>query len=302
MAPPNSLPKWALTSFPGSGVTWTRQMIEGLTGIYTGSVHLLDPAPYKDKCNILQNPPPPKKNTEISMRFIAIENAGFGVVDDPFCNCTIIDKDHEATETFFGKRHYLQLLHEEVRTHCTILRYPFCIFPIDSVEFEVLDISAEELVYYAHSYFINRFYSNINQEYSNIINTTYNYRGVLLLRNPMDVVFTYRHCMLEGKVGVAALEAFRGPEWDEIVNFVAFAWADHAIRWIEQIKNGTVVFYENLLGDNAQLELERFLEAMDFKPWPIDPDRMRCTLAHRHHGDYKRVDKPRYLTRTFALN
>ncbi len=25
-------PKWALTSFPGSGVTWTRQLIEGATG------------------------------------------------------------------------------------------------------------------------------------------------------------------------------------------------------------------------------------------------------------------------------
>ena len=25
-------PKWALTSFPGSGVTWTRQLIEGVTG------------------------------------------------------------------------------------------------------------------------------------------------------------------------------------------------------------------------------------------------------------------------------
>lgn len=28
----HSLPTWALTSFPGSGVTWTRQLIEGVTG------------------------------------------------------------------------------------------------------------------------------------------------------------------------------------------------------------------------------------------------------------------------------
>ena len=29
LAERDSLPKWALTSFPGSGVTWTRQLIEG---------------------------------------------------------------------------------------------------------------------------------------------------------------------------------------------------------------------------------------------------------------------------------
>lgn len=45
LAKRDSLPKWALTSFPGSGVTWTRQMIEGITGIYTGSVHEQDPSP-----------------------------------------------------------------------------------------------------------------------------------------------------------------------------------------------------------------------------------------------------------------
>ena len=48
----NSLPKWALTSFPGSGVTWTRQMIEGLTGIYTGSVHVGDPLPFREDRNL----------------------------------------------------------------------------------------------------------------------------------------------------------------------------------------------------------------------------------------------------------
>ena len=45
LAERNSLPKWALTSFPGSGVTWTRQLIEGVTGIYTGSVYLGDSFP-----------------------------------------------------------------------------------------------------------------------------------------------------------------------------------------------------------------------------------------------------------------
>ncbi|EFX88990.1 hypothetical protein DAPPUDRAFT_233913 [Daphnia pulex] len=223
MAKRNSLPKWALTSFPGSGVTWTRQMIEGLTGIYTGSVHVRDPLPYRE-------------DNEENM----------GITDNPFCGCTLIDKDHEATSGIFERKQYLELLHVK--------------------------------------------------EYSQIINVTYNYRGVLLLRNPMDVVFAHQNHLLVGKFNTAPTEAFRGPEWDELVETVAYAWANHAIRWIEQIKQGTVIFYENLLGDDAQLELERLLDSMDFQPRPVDTNRMRCTLAHRDKSEYKRSNKTRLTT------
>ncbi|EFX88991.1 hypothetical protein DAPPUDRAFT_233912 [Daphnia pulex] len=220
LAERDSLPKWALTSFPGSGVTWTRQMIEGITGIYTGSVHEQDPSP------------------------VQVEGLGIdllGITDDPFCGCTIIDKDHEATITVKGLVDYFRLLHLE--------------------------------------------------GYSEIFRKDYGYRGVLLLRNPMDVVFTYRHWQLAGKVGKAPLESFQGPQWHKVVEFVAYAWADHAIRWIEQIEKGTVIFYEQLLGQNASIELERLLDAMDFKPRPVDPSRMRCTLDHRDRTDHKRLNK-----------
>lgn len=107
----------------------------------------------------------------------------------------------------------------------------------------------------------------------------------------MDVVFTYRHWQLAGKVGKAPPEAFQGPQWENVVKFVAYAWADHAIRWIEQIEKGTVIFYEQLLGQNASFELERLIDAMDFKPRPVDPSRMRCTLDHRDRTDHKRLNK-----------
>ena len=35
----NSLPPTRLISFPGSGNTWIRYLIEGATGIFTGSVY-----------------------------------------------------------------------------------------------------------------------------------------------------------------------------------------------------------------------------------------------------------------------
>lgn len=108
----------------------------------------------------------------------------------------------------------------------------------------------------------------------------------------MDVVFTYRNWQLAGKVGKAPPEAFKGPDWDELVDTVAYVWADHAIRWIEQIKNGTVIFYEKLLGQHADKELERMLVAMHFHP--VNPDRMRCALKHRDRTDHKRANKTRW--------
>ena len=37
-----------------------------------------------------------------------------GITDDPFCGCTIIDKDHEATITGKGIEDYFRLLYLEV--------------------------------------------------------------------------------------------------------------------------------------------------------------------------------------------
>ena len=109
----------------------------------------------------------------------------------------------------------------------------------------------------------------------------------------MDVVFTYRHWQHGGKVGIAPPEAFEGPKWEETIDYVAYTWADHAIRWIEQIKNGTVLFYERLMGVTAETELVRLLNVLNFHP--IDPDRMRCALAHRNRTDYKRQNNTRYI-------
>lgn len=127
--------------------------------------------------------------------------------------------------------------------------------------------------------------------YTDQIRLDYGYRGILLLRNPMDVVFTYRNWQYAGKVGKAPPEAFSGPAWDEVVDFVAYAWADHAIRWIEEIKQGTVIFYENLLGQNATKELERMLKAMNFRK--RDSNRLKCALKYRSRTDHKRMNKTR---------
>ncbi|KAI9562685.1 hypothetical protein GHT06_010139 [Daphnia sinensis] len=203
-----SLPKWALTSFPGSGVTWTRQLIEGVTGIYTGTAY---------------------GSTEPSI----VDGNHHGNEAEHDCGCTIVIKDHGYPET-----------------------YPF----IDT-------------------------------------EGPYKNRGILLLRNPFDALFTFSHFLWSGnnQKGTVSPNVFNGTEWDEYISYVAEEWAEHADRWIRNIKHGTVIFYERLLQD-TESELRRLLKAINFVDAnhpPVDPERMRCTLKHKNRLDRKRSNKPK---------
>ena len=124
--------------------------------------------------------------------------------------------------------------------------------------------------------------------YAEKIRDDYNYRGILLLRNPIDVAITFRHFLDGGQTGTAHPVAFRGSSWDEFLEAVATSWADHAIRWIEGIRNGTVIFYE-MLQREPETELNRLLRAIHFPA--ASNERMRCTIAHRNRTDRRRMNK-----------
>ena len=131
-----------------------------------------------------------------------------------------------------------------------------------------------------------------------VIRENYQHRGILLLRNPIDALFSFVHYLMAGQdqIGTVSLLAkFKGPQWNCYVNYVTFAWADHTIRWIQNIQNGTVIFYEKLLLEDTEAELNRLLRAINFTDPhhpPVDPDRMRCTLKHKNRMDRKRLKKP----------
>ena len=131
-----------------------------------------------------------------------------------------------------------------------------------------------------------------------VIRENYQHRGILLLRNPIDALFSFVLYLMAGQdqIGTVSLLAkFKGPQWNSYVNYVTFAWADHAIRWIQNIQNGTVIFYEKLLLEDTEAELNRLLRAINFTDPhhpPVDPDRMRCTLKHKNRLDRKRLKKP----------
>jgi hypothetical protein len=125
----------------------------------------------------------------------------------------------------------------------------------------------------------------------------YDNRGILLLRNPMDALFPFAHFL--GSSGnhtgaVVSSNDFKGPQFDNYVDYVADTWADHAMGWIENIQIGTVLFYERLLLEDTSAELERLLNVIHFsdpRHPPIDPKRMRCTLSHKNRMDRKRIPK-----------
>ena len=97
------------------------------------------------------------------------------------------------------------------------------------------------------------------------------------------------------QIGAVSPGNFNGPQWNSYVDYVTYAWADHAIRWIQNIQNGTVIFYEKLLLEDTETELNRLLRAIDFTDPhhpPVDPDRMRCTLKNKNRMDRKRLKKP----------
>jgi hypothetical protein len=126
---------------------------------------------------------------------------------------------------------------------------------------------------------------------------TYENRGILLLRNPIEVLFTFGHYLWSGndQKGIVSEKLFTGKDWEKHLNNVAFEWAEHANYWIENIKNGTVIFYELLLKDTEK-ELNRLLRSINFidpQNPPVDPERMRCTLQHKNRADRKRPRKPK---------
>ncbi|XP_057368665.2 sialate:O-sulfotransferase 1-like [Daphnia carinata] len=221
-------PKWALTSFPGSGVTWTRQLIEGVTGIYTGTVYGRAESPI-------------------------VLTGHHGNTADLDCECTILIKDHD------------------------VLLPDFASFPTLTNNL----VKANET----------------KKNRGPIRSFLYGNRGILLLRNPMDALFTFAHFLGSSgnHTGVVPEKDFLGPQWDKYIDYVADTWADHAVGWIENIQNGTVIFYERLLLEDTAAELKRLLNVINFvdphHP-PVDPERMRCTLLHKDRKDHKRTKKP----------
>jgi hypothetical protein len=97
----------------------------------------------------------------------------------------------------------------------------------------------------------------------------------------MDALFTFAHFLGSSgnHTGVVSSSEFVGPQFDNYVDYVADTWADHAVGWIQNIQNGSVLFYERLLLEDTAAELTRFLSVICFSDphhQPVDPEQMRC--------------------------
>ena len=115
----------------------------------------------------------------------------------------------------------------------------------------------------------------------------YDNAAVVLLRNPIDAAIAFRNYVGSGnnKTGIADYSWFHGAEWQAYLEFAAYAWADHAVRWIDGMRHGVVAFYENLLHD-TEAELKRILRK--FYPVPIDEARLKCVVKLKNVTPHKR--------------
>ena len=189
------------------------------------------------------------------------------------CNCTILIKDHDGTEVDNLPVYLEGTSNSSVsnihRNNATKVS-------------RILLNNAATLLFYTL------------RQINALRRENYQHRGILLLRNPIDALFSFRHYLMaeRNQLGAVSPVFFKGPAWNNYVNYVTYAWADHAIRWIQNIQNGTVIFYEKLLLEDTEAELNRLLSAINFIDPPGDPDRMRCTLKHKNRTDRKRLKKP----------
>lgn len=74
---------------------------------------------------------------------------------------------------------------------------------------------------------------------------------------------------------------FQGDGWNSFLEEALASWADHAERWIDRIRNGTVLFYEDLTRLDTESEVRRLLRVFGFgdgHQQPIDDERLQCAL------------------------
>lgn len=91
----------ALASFPGSGNTWVRHLIESATGIYTGSL-------YKDSNLYLQGKSSPLLISDVVIVTKIIDSGFWGELTDWDSGVTCVQKTHDASrhhiKSFSGGR------------------------------------------------------------------------------------------------------------------------------------------------------------------------------------------------------
>lgn len=75
------------------------------------------------------------------------------------------------------------------------------------------------------------------------------------------------------------------PGWDDFVRHSVLSWELLATVWIKGLKQGGVVYYENLYY-NTSFELIRTLKMIGFNNY--DKEKFDCGIRHAYHNTFQR--------------
>ena len=84
-------------------------------------------------------------------------------------------------------------------------------------------------------------------------------------------------------------------DWETYVDWNVPQWVDLALIWIESIRNGGVLHYENLVADREK-EIRKLMKVLNFS---FDEQRLQCVL--KHDPKHFKRQSTRNLYKTFNL-
>lgn len=205
-AKPKSIPIVGLASYPSSGNTWLRYLIEGITGLYTGSMY-----------------------NDIALRKKGLY--GEGVPYDSGVVATIKTHGHTTEKGAHMPRPY-------------------------------------QIEYNHHK--------------------EVNHSAILLIRNPFNAIIGHRNLDQGGHTGLAKVDQFLGPGWQEFVEIKAEAWLNFYSDWLENnpSENILVLHYENIK-QSLKHSLRKIAGFLEFEE---HSGRIDCTIQFQT-GQFKRKHK-----------
>uniref|UniRef100_A0A0N8CLT7 Rna-binding protein n=3 Tax=Daphnia magna TaxID=35525 RepID=A0A0N8CLT7_9CRUS len=258
----NSVQPRALVSFPGSGNTWLRMLLMGVTGLYVDTIYPGDElfiskgkAIFRSSAFLkkTKNQWKPLKITIPNFSFLNPwwnETAGGTYELNKDCNCSLLQKTHDVS--LFSVIYNMAMANKSTE---------------------------------------KRIHQEIDQ---------FRGDGILVIRNPFKAILSYRNFAFGGNMaGLAPVEAFsQGLEpvrigdrkistWDQFISRSVASWEMLATVWIRGLKRGGVVYYEKLRRDTGP-QLLRMAEMLGISN--VNKDRLDCVLRHNQDNTFKRSE------------
>ena len=271
-ARPGSLPDARLASFPRSGNTWTRYLLEAATGFVTCGPTYDSEAAERPPVGALPAVPDVMVFRKRSLTTAAgLREAGF-----------IAEHVSPLTRTcIVGKTHVVPPAWRRVEGDDEEPAVALDSSDSSSSSEDASNNVSNNVSINVSSNASNNASSNVSTNASSIASSpAYPLPAVLLVRDPFRSIISMRHLITNDaklvRHDLAHGIDFSGPIWRRFVEVQSLYWFELADEWAVGPRHTLLVPYERLVSDPAA-ELRRMLS---FLGVTLTPERLSCTLRH----------------------